>query len=267
MKIIDKHLKFVGGSYGNKPNTIILHHAEWSKCSVEDIHRCHLNNGWAGIGYHYFVRKDGSIYKGRPDSMIGSHAKGFNTNSLGICAEGAYDKETMPKAQKDAIVELIKYLKGKYPINKVCGHRDVMATSCPGKNYPLKEIINLAHQNGGASKPQSTKKELWEVSISGSLIKELQTQINSQGYGRVKVDGYFGEDTLKHCPLVRQGARGGITKIIQKRLIQLGYSIYGGVDGIFGSSTTSAIKSVQSKNGLSVDGIVGQNTWKALMKK
>lgn len=126
------------------------------------------------------------------------------------------------------------------------------------------------------SKPSKpAKKELWEVSISGALVKELQEELNDQGYGKVKCDGYFGEDTLKHCPLVKPGARGNITKIIQKRLLQLGYKINGSADGIFGKynpnttkvTTEGAIRSLQKKHGLSVDGMVGKNTWKALMKK
>lgn len=123
------------------------------------------------------------------------------------------------------------------------------------------------------SKPAS--KELWEVSISGSLVKRLQEAINDQGYGRIKCDGYFGETTLEHCPMVKPGARGEITKIIQQRLVDLGYKINGGVDGIFGKynpntvavTTEGAIRSLQKKHGIGVDGIVGRNTWKALMKK
>ncbi|MEW8956511.1 SH3 domain-containing protein, partial [Clostridium sp.] len=72
----------------------------------------------------------------------GAHAQGHNTNTLGICAEGSYNKETMPQAQKQAIIELCKYLKSKYNINSIKGHRELMATNCPGSNYPLEEIIN-----------------------------------------------------------------------------------------------------------------------------
>ena len=106
MTIIDVGLKFNSMTYGNKPNKLVLHHAEASKCTVQDIHSWHLANGWAGIGYHYFVRKDGSIYKGRPDNAVGSHCQGSNTGSLGICFEGNYMKETMPTAQYNAGIKL-----------------------------------------------------------------------------------------------------------------------------------------------------------------
>ena len=75
---------------------LFLHHAESKSCTADDIHRWHLANGWAGIGYHFFVRKDGSIYRGRPENDIGSHAKGSNSDSIGICFEGSiYDRNNV----------------------------------------------------------------------------------------------------------------------------------------------------------------------------
>ncbi|CAI3545043.1 N-acetylmuramoyl-L-alanine amidase [Clostridium neonatale] len=145
MNIIDTNLKFISSKlgYGNVPNKIILHHAEASKCTVQDVHSWHLNNGWAGIGYHYFIRKDGSVYKGRPDGAIGSHCQGSNTGSLGICFEGNYMKETMPTAQHNAGIDLIKYLRGKYGNLTIYGHKELLATECPGSKFPLADFKNL----------------------------------------------------------------------------------------------------------------------------
>lgn len=141
MNIIESNLKFKNLSYGNKPKQIYLHHAEAKNCTIQDIHSWHLANGWSGCGYHFLVRKDGSIYRGRPENSIGSHCKGFNTNSLGICAEGNYMSETMLEAQKKAIIELCKHLCSKYGITDIRGHREApYATDCPGTKYPLQEI-------------------------------------------------------------------------------------------------------------------------------
>lgn len=147
MNIINVGLKFNSNmQYGNKPNKIILHHAEASNCTVKDIHQWHLNNGWAGIGYHYFIRKDGSIYRGRQDNVIGSHCQGSNTNSLGICFEGNYTKENMPQVQYNTGIELIKYLKNKYGYLTIYGHKDLLATECPGNKFPLEDFKNLKEQ-------------------------------------------------------------------------------------------------------------------------
>lgn len=151
MNIIDVSLKFKPLSYGNKPNKLVLHHAEASKCTVQDVHQWHLNNGWAGIGYHYFVKKDGSIYRGRPDNAIGSHCKGSNTGSLGICFEGNYMKETMPTVQYNAGINLIRYLFAKYGVLPIYGHKDLLATACPGDKFPLADFKKLIRKEEKAT--------------------------------------------------------------------------------------------------------------------
>ena len=116
MNIIEKNLEFTSLSKRNSTNRIILHHTGVSALqSVEVIHNYHKNtNKWAGIGYHFYVRKDGSIYRGRPEEMIGAHAYGANSDSIGICAEGNFNNETMSEEQKNAMKELVVYLKEKY---------------------------------------------------------------------------------------------------------------------------------------------------------
>ena len=143
MNIIEKTYNW-NGSLKNRTSTkrIILHHAESKSCTADDIHSWHLANGWAGIGYHFFVRKDGAIYRGRPENVIGSHAKGSNSDSIGICFEGSYMTETMGQTQINAGRELVSYLKKKYGISKVQKHKDVCSTNCPGTNFPFDQIVN-----------------------------------------------------------------------------------------------------------------------------
>ena len=88
------------------------------------------------------MRKDGSIYRGRPENVIGSHAKGSNSDSIGICFEGSYMTETMSQIQINAGRELVVYLKKKYGISKVQKHKDVCSTNCPGTNFPFDAIVN-----------------------------------------------------------------------------------------------------------------------------
>lgn len=144
MNIIQTDWKW-NGTLSNRKSTdyIALHHAAAITCSAQDIDNWHKNNGWSGIGYHYFVRKDGSIYRGRPERALGAHVSGMNNCSLGICAEGNYDTEkTMPIAQKGAILTLVKDVLSRYPKAKVVGHRDIGSSDCPGKHYPLDYFKN-----------------------------------------------------------------------------------------------------------------------------
>ena len=142
MNIIQTDLKW-NGNLSNRSRTdyIALHHAEASKCTVEDVHRWHRDgNGWSGIGYHFFVRKDGTIYEGRPLNTMGAHVSGKNNCSIGICAEGNYMSETMPVEQKKAICELLVSLKLLYPSAKIVGHGEIGDSNCPGNNFPLADI-------------------------------------------------------------------------------------------------------------------------------
>lgn len=65
-------------------------------------------------------------------------------------------------------------------------------------------------------------------------------------------------------PLLKIGSRGIYVQLIQSVLNRLGYGA-GTVDGVFGSRTETAVKRFQRAVGLSSDGIVGENTWNALM--
>ncbi|MEE0931858.1 peptidoglycan-binding domain-containing protein [Clostridium sp.] len=63
---------------------------------------------------------------------------------------------------------------------------------------------------------------------------------------------------------MKEGARGNITKLLQEKLISLGYNT-NGIDGIFGSGTKAAVIAFQKSKGLLTDGIVGENTWRKLL--
>ena len=95
-------------------------------------------------------------------------------------------------------------------------------------------------------------------------VRRLQQECNNQGFSKQTVDGIPGPATLAGCPLMRKGAQGNITKLLQEKLVSLGYST-NGVDGIFGNGTYSAVREFQKTRGLSADGVVGQNTWRKLL--
>ncbi len=280
MKINTVYLKgqdSVGGY--NKPNKIIIHHPEFNG-SIEALNDVMRSMGFTTIGYNYYVRKDGSVWKGRADNVTSANCFGQNNQSLGVCFEGDYDKETsMPPAQFDAGVELIKYLKDKYGIKEVNGHKHYYNTACPGKHFPLDKMLKSIAGPGGSSKitespAVSSESKSLPVNtilyISGSEVAALQRELNKQFKAGLATDGIFGPATLKACITVKEGAKGNITWLIQQRLLNRGYTSLrsaGGADGVFGPATTTAIKNLQKNKGLAADGIVGKDTWKALYSK
>ena len=228
----------------NNIDMIVLHHADASTCSAQDIHWWHIRNGWSGMGYHYFVNKQGVIVKGRPDDTIGSHAKGYNSTSLGVCFEGRYNKEIMSQAQLQAGRELVAYLKKKYNINKVKRHKDLLSTDCPGILFPFEEIVGQQQEN---------------------LVLSFQRAATADGFKFPKYgcDGSYGDETksiMQKCIVKRRFfyKYKNATKLVQRLL---------GIkqDGLCGKDTESAIRKFQKENNLVADGCVGLSTWKVLL--
>lgn len=103
--------------------------------TAADIDRMHKQRGFARIGYHRFIRLDGTVERGRPDDVAGAHVQNHNLYSIGICYAGGLDasgkpKDTRTQAQKAALLNLAKEYRLKYPGIKIVGHRDMS----PDKN-------------------------------------------------------------------------------------------------------------------------------------
>ena len=231
MKINEVAYKWNGAlSKRRSTSRIILHHAAASKCSAQQIHSWHLANGWVGIGYHFFVRKDGSIYRGRPEDTVGAHARNNNYDSIGVCFEGSFDREQMNEVQRTAGAELVAYLKDKYGISKVQKHSDVNATGCPGTHFPFASIAG----HGTADKPAE--------STAGGFTAVF--------------------------PQISKGSNGDKVRVLQELLLGRGYDLgtYG-ADGDFGATTHRRVVAFQVANGLTADGIVGEKTWRKLLRE
>lgn len=134
-----------------KINKIIVHCSatpEGREVTVEEIDKWHKANGWKGIGYHYVVYLDGSVHKGRDESVVGAHCSGQNANSIGVCyvggvaKDGKTPKDTRTEAQKQSLLELLKSLKAKYPNATIHGHREFAAKACPSfdAKYEYKDL-------------------------------------------------------------------------------------------------------------------------------
>ena len=112
--------------------------------SAKKIAGWHRDRGFQnGIGYHYVVRRDGSIEPGRPLEMIGAHVVGHNRHSIGICYEGGLnsfgeDDDTRTPEQKATLRKLLEELHRKFPKALIVGHRDLN----PGKKCPCYDVIS-----------------------------------------------------------------------------------------------------------------------------
>ena len=98
---------------------------------VDEIREMHLKRGFNDVGYHYIIKKDGTIEKGRDVQIMGAHVRGYNSNSIGVCYIGGYKTDgiaadTRTGAQDSKLLELIKALTIVFPnIDSIVGHRDL----------------------------------------------------------------------------------------------------------------------------------------------
>ena len=92
VNIKETNLRFGELSKRTKTNMIVIHHTGQADidASAADIHGWHQNQGWSGIGYHFVIRKDGTVERGRPVWAIGAHAQGDNAHTVGILLSGDF---------------------------------------------------------------------------------------------------------------------------------------------------------------------------------
>lgn len=123
-----------------------------SNIGVSDITRWHRSRGFLKIGYHYVIRRDGTVEKGRADTEVGAHVQWHNRGNLGICLVGGVNDNQEPdnnftQEQMESLTKLLKELKGKYPQADILGHRDWpgVAKACPC--FDVKTWVKIAISN------------------------------------------------------------------------------------------------------------------------
>ena len=114
-------------------NLIVIHCSatrEDRPFSMQELEAAHRLRGMDGIGYHFYILRNGDIKSTRPIERIGAHAHGYNTHSIGICYEGGLDSNHKPSdtrtlPQKASLVALLRELKQMFPNVLVVGHHDL----------------------------------------------------------------------------------------------------------------------------------------------
>lgn len=137
---------------------------------AEEIRRWHRQKGWLDIGYHFVIRRDGTVEKGREMGVVGAHAEGWNERSVGICLVGGMapskeagkvseiPEDNFTNVQFESLETLVTVVHEAYPTAQIIGHYQVEpAKACPCFNasawakdngYPTIEAPppNLSHR-------------------------------------------------------------------------------------------------------------------------
>lgn len=111
---------------------------------VREIRQWHVQQGWLDVGYHFVIRRNGDVEDGRPHGVVGSHVKGYNSRSLGICLVGGIDAKGAPEdnftaEQMNSLKLLLLAQKRTYTQAKIVGHRDLdSGKACPSFDVAAK---------------------------------------------------------------------------------------------------------------------------------
>lgn len=144
---------------GRVINEIILHCTatrEGVDVSAAMVDKWHKQKGWNGIGYHYLIRLNGDVEKGRADDVVGAHCKHHNSHSLGVAYVGGVDgngkpKDTRTEKQRETLLALVAELLERYPtITKISPHYAYDNKACPSFNVDEWLVdVGLSDYKGG----------------------------------------------------------------------------------------------------------------------
>lgn len=168
MNITKTNLEFQELKTRSETRRIIIHHSASPDVPAAEIHRWHLANGWAGIGYHFVIRQNGDIEEGRPLETIGAHAgPEVNPDSIGVCLTGNFTEQPPSGEQIDSLLQLVPCLLESYQSElAVLRHCDVAATECPGQLFPWDEVSRAL------SSESSWKQTLIDRARNEGLLRE-----------------------------------------------------------------------------------------------
>lgn len=210
--------------------------------NVATMDQWHRQRGWAGVGYHYFIRKSGLLEIGRDIEKVPAAQEGNNSGTIAICLHGlAKDKFT--DEQFSTLQSLCHQINEAYG-GKVTfhGHCEVAAKACPVFDY--KAVLGL---RAGGVLPRSA------ASASSVTIETP----------RLRSDVGLEEPTVARYATLRSGDKGGAVRELQATLASLGY-FSGALDGDFGPRTRAAVLAFQADNHLVTDGVFGPASDEAL---
>ena len=153
-------------------DSIALHHMAHTDADIERIHSWHLAEGWKGFAYNYWIDKQGNIFEGRGLNE-GAAVEYQNSHIISVGFQGDYDQvdKFMPDAQFNSGVWLVRKLTKDIPsIRTVHGHKHWNNTSCPGRYFPLMEMVEGIFTEGNP--PHWAEKYYQYLNENGVIIYE-----------------------------------------------------------------------------------------------
>jgi len=198
---------------------------------VKEVRAMHKAKGWSDVGYHFVIRRSGTIEAGRPLNQIGSHVAGWNSVSVGISLVGGVDAKGKPEnnatpAQIKALDQVLRELLIRYPNARICGHRD----------------LSPDRDGDGVIEPHEH--------IKACPCFDAIPWANDRGLPGAAIRGAWDHAAPTIHEIAAPDARNAY---LQKLLARAGYA-FGPIDGIVGKRTMAALEQFQRWEGLPLSG-------------
>ena len=108
---------------------------------ISVIRRWHkMDLGWSDVGYHYFIKKDGTLEIGRDLEKTPAAQRGHNVGTIAICLSGL-EEEDFTEEQFHTLYNLCEEIGNQIPEVTFHGHCEVSDKTCPVFNY--KKVLKL----------------------------------------------------------------------------------------------------------------------------
>ena len=173
-------------------HTIVIHYSATfpsQDIGVKEIRQWHQDRGWRDVGYHWVIRRNGTLEEGRPENQNGAHVRGHNSGTIGICWVGGLDEASGPNAgvwnatpaQEATMVQLIRDIQKRHPkAKRVIGHKDLVPTECPG--LPVGGVAEWWAKHGGKERTLSETRTVRGgvaagVGTAGAMVAEQAEQL------------------------------------------------------------------------------------------
>lgn len=225
-------------------HTVFIHCSATSnpKVDAEEIDRWHRERGYAGIGYHLFLRTDGVVEYGRSFELAPAAQAGYNAGTLAICVNGLVPAD-FNDLQMASLVDLCHEIDEAYPAGlRFRGHREVSTKTCPVFDY--RKILRLSE---AGMLPNRDPGHGTATAVPGLPVLS---------------------DATVSIPVTHRTARLGASgaEIRRLQVLLAAYSPVhpGAADGFFGPGVERSVRAFQRSQRLVDDGVVGPVTWEAL---
>jgi len=248
--VIDKLPTHETEEYEERPlediKYLVIHHsAVPASVGPTQIAAYHIRkHDWPGIGYHYVVAADGTLYQTNALETKSYHAAKANPYSIGICFLGDFTNAVPPPAQVQAGAHLVAWLLGELdlPVDSIKGHKELMGTACPGQQWLAgqrwnttlySQVREVQKEKALPSPPEPTEpaetKAIYHYLLFWArgeewAVRDWLNAINYIGVFRPTV-GFSPEDAAKAQYVTIVGGTSGVSEEVESQLKAAGCQV------------------------------------------